>query len=267
MNVVKGESGKLQNLLLINDGEGHFSVDTTRFPDWLDSAFEPLCSGLSSDPQEPPGCNEFFLIAELMDTDLDGDCVYGPAGFADIAASPNGPPLEEIPRFQILQVFQNDGSGHFTEGARLPVREDRASAGERDIFPGDFNSDGWPDFIYSIENRLSCEGVGFPYWCEERVENFTVDLVLNNGDGTFRDATEQLPNRNDSSFEGVPPVVVDFNRDGALDLGYPSGTPGRYRSESLPWPAIYLNVGQGVFLDSAELIPVEASSQRGVQDR
>ena len=257
VNFALGETGKLQNLLLINDGVGNFSVDHTRFPDWLDVAFEPVCGS----PQDPHPCNALYLIAELMDTDLDGDLDMvllasrvGPKNFPFEAL------LENIPQIQILQVFQNDGSGNFTEGPRLPVREDRASSGERAILQGDFNSDGWPDFIYYIEQRLDCD---ISNGCGEWVENFSVDLLLNNGDGTFRDATDQLPNRNGSAFEGLPPQTVDFNRDGKLDLGYPSQPDPRHRPEILPWPAIYLNVGQGVFLDAAELIPMEAVSQRG----
>ena len=144
-----------EDLLLINDGEGNFSVDTTRFPDWLDVSFKPLCSGFSNDPEASHACGQLALMGKLIDTDLDGDLDMvllisrsGPG-----PTDPTETPLEKIPQIQVLRVFLNDGSGNFSEGPRLPVREDRATSGQREIFPGDFNSDGWPDFIYTIEGR------------------------------------------------------------------------------------------------------------------
>jgi len=90
-----------------------------------------------------------------------------------------------------IQIMLGDGTGHFTEGARIT----NFVTGFIELVSGDFNSDGKLDLI-------AFEGGGA-----------AMDIYLGNGDGTFTQSVRY----GDSIFP-VAAQVGDFNNDGILDL-------------------------------------------------
>ncbi len=115
-------------------------------------------------------------------------------------------------------LYQNDGTGHFTEvGAAAGVNTASFGMG---VDVGDINNDGWPDLY--ITNL-------YP--------NF---LLLNNGDGTFTDITESAWVDDSGMSWGVN--FLDFDNDGWLDI-YVSN-----EFQFSPWPnVLYRNKGNETF--------------------
>jgi hypothetical protein len=123
--------------------------------------------------------------------DYDGD------GFNDIVITngttlgpkPSGPP-------RTVQLYRNDGSGHFTEvSARAGFTvEGWAQA----VCAGDYDNDGHTDLLIT-------------YYGHNR-------LYHNQGDGTFRDVTEQAGLPVSGTRYGSGCAFVDYDRDGRLDF-------------------------------------------------
>ena len=132
-------------------------------------------------------------------------------------------------------LLLNDGQGHFTFAAEnaMPPRPLLATFF---IASGDFNADGWPDLVMEV--------VANGY-----VDN-TMQLLLNNGDDTFRDATSQLPQSYPQGvFNILSMKTADLNGDGWLDL-IASGNSKRH---------LYYNTGNAVFQNCDDLIPATGS--------
>ncbi|MCE7990904.1 MAG: VCBS repeat-containing protein [Roseivirga sp.] len=119
---------------------------------------------------------------ELADVDLDGDL--------DI--------LEANEAANRLMI--NNGMGYFTDASakRLPVVNDQT----READFGDIDGDGDPDIFFA---NVDFGGFGDP---QNR-------LLLNDGKGYFKEATDLLPK---SAFRTVDADFTDLNRDGHLDL-------------------------------------------------
>jgi len=96
-------------------------------------------------------------------------------------------------------LYRNDG-GAFTDVThQAGVGDDRVSTGA--VF-ADFNNDGWLDLF--VQNS------GEPGWQRDT-------LYLNNGDGTFRDATREVGLGEENRY-GYALSVGDVNGDGFLDI-------------------------------------------------
>lgn len=107
---------------------------------------------------------------------------------------------------------------------KLPIRE---VAGAIQVTPGDFNGDGWPDIMVLFAH--ADEGI----W-----------LLLNDRKGGF---TEQnllrfLPVSGSTSFQ-----LVDFNKDGLLDILYTCGDNSDYSQILKPYHGVYIYLNQGSF--------------------
>ncbi len=123
--------------------------------------------------------------------DYDGD------GFNDIlitngttlAGRPAGPP-------QSVQLYRNDGSGHFTDVSAKAgfTVEGWAQA----VCAGDYDNDGNTDVLIT-------------YYGHNR-------LYHNQGDGTFRDVTGQAGLPASGTRYGSGCAFVDYDRDGKLDF-------------------------------------------------
>ena len=105
-------------------------------------------------------------------------------------------------------LYKNNGNGTFTnvfEQSGLTVTKKYVTQG---VSGADVNSDGFVDlFVTSIANREKKEVIS-------RGINL---LFLNNGNGTFRDATSEYGLSNIHSFS-TGPSFGDFNADGWPDL-------------------------------------------------
>jgi uncharacterized protein (TIGR03437 family) len=109
-------------------------------------------------------------------------------------------------------LLLNDGHGFFTLAPdnALPNRYGGRNWGTVCIQVVDFDNDGWPDLINAV--------YGGPFYSEGAVQ-----ILLNNRDGTFRDATDLILQpaweRHGSDIVYLDPVFpVDFNGDGFIDL-------------------------------------------------
>jgi len=106
-----------------------------------------------------------------------------------------------------------------------------------DISTADFNKDGWPDLLMGTEkNYVECG----------------IQLLLNNGNGTFRDATSQVPQRIPKTSLNAPCWIIwlmpaDIDGDGWTDfIMVGVGQESR----------LFLNKGNARFIDGTDLLPV-----------
>lgn len=129
-------------------------------------------------------------------------------------------------------ILLNNGLGVFTPGLSLPNRYGSASWGTVAIVAKDFNNDGWLDLLMStLQGYQTCQ----------------LQLLLNNQNGTFTDATANIPQNWPTTNTWVKWVEVgDFNSDGYIDIVCTShfGTN----------PKLYFNNGNAIFEDASNLL-------------
>jgi uncharacterized protein (TIGR03437 family) len=112
-------------------------------------------------------------------------------------------------------LLLNDGQGFFTLAPdnALPTRYGGRNWGSVSIRVVDLDGDGWSDLVNTVNAWNYSEGA--------------VQILLNNQDGTFRDATDRILQpawqRHGSLYSDIPVYVdpvfpVDFNGDGFIDL-------------------------------------------------
>jgi Concanavalin A-like lectin/glucanases superfamily/FG-GAP-like repeat len=173
--------------LLINDGTGHFTEHNERLPAEL---------------QVAPRGQGFHAYTSARMVDVNGD------GYLDIVLGSIG----DFPRDRILL---NDGKGTFAFAPDLAMPFRHSTPGLLPwitvaIAVADVDNDGWPDLILSETGNYS-----LPF----------LQLLLNNRDGTFRDAGEWIPQSwrlgnypacCTSWIQWVTPA--DFNGDGWVDV-------------------------------------------------
>jgi hypothetical protein len=136
----------------------------------------------------------------------------------------------------IVYLWRNNGDGTFSN--------DNAAAGIPDQLPEDFfdttftpnfadiNSDGWPDILAAADFGAS-------------------GISLNNGDGTFRDATTDVI----SDENGMGAAVGDYDNDGDLDWFVTSifdSSPTLGGRWGLSGNRLYRNRGDGTFEDATD---------------
>jgi hypothetical protein len=175
--------------IYVNDGEGFFVEDTNRLPSNVANLFNQHTSCLFLD----------------VDQDDDLDLVLGGRG---------GTRQFENSPFDTL--LTNDGDGFFTTAYEtdLPPRLGGMEAGTIDISTADFDQDGLPDLLMSTHlfNQFG-----------------QLQLLLNNGDGTFRDESARIehdwsvseyPNcgQGPGSYWIMQTHIVDSNQDGFPDI-------------------------------------------------
>jgi hypothetical protein len=129
-------------------------------------------------------------------------------------------------------ILVNNGSGVFTPGSPLPDRYGSATWGTVGIVAKDLNNDGWVDLLMStLVGYQTCQ----------------LQLLLNNQNGTFREATANIPQNWASSNTWVKWIEVgDFNSDGFIDIVCSS----HYGSS----PKLFFNRGNAIFEDASNRI-------------
>ena len=133
-------------------------------------------------------------------------------------------------------VLLNDGTGHFTQmGTPLPPAPFAPIQQPVDIKTADISGDGYVDLFLS-DTRNSYAGR-------------YIQVLINNGDGTFRDETStRLPQADNYDPWIIWLDLIDLNMDGRLDLvAKPIGEPE---------PFFYLNNGSGHFSPLANMFNI-----------
>jgi len=241
---------KYRDIILVNQGEGYFVDETqARFPDY------PVYShGLCMGDVENDGDIDIFFPFQyeptgLMINDGEGNFSIGYGHLPPIKYDEISCEFGDFDQDGDLDLFLgterisdrnriliNDGMGkfHLAPATALPKKPsvffDLALA----IKVADFNSDGYPDVVTANANYWDQETGTYIHPSQARFNQ----LLINNGDGTFRDMTQNLP----QSFDGGATwdiAVIDIDGDGDLDI-----IPA---NEGAPAGIVYLNDGQGVF--------------------
>src|SRR5262249_5428901 len=97
-----------------------------------------------------------------------------------------------------IAILLGNGDGSFSQVAAYPAFTYFVTGFANPFVVVDFNEDGKPDLALIINSSLG------------------IDVMLANGDGTFRPAVGYFTN---SFYYIVPPLLAgDFNGDGKLDL-------------------------------------------------
>jgi len=187
--------------------------------------FTPSTTGL---PDFVVNRQQVFPSARFLDVNNDGfpDLVLG----SDQSSDSN-------------VVLLNDGHGNFTSAPNiLPAKFGGLGWATVAISPADYDGDGYTDLILVMTDNYQGHS--------------TLQLLLNNGDGTFRDASSQIPQNwpvvpasngqlNGSWVQWVVPC--DINGDGWIDFVAVGGT-------NLS-PHLFINQGSGQFLDATAALP------------
>lgn len=181
------------NYVLINDGTGHFTKNTTRIPviDYFDKNY-------------------------LLDADKDGDL--------DLVLA-----CEGTNRYYDALLI-NDGTGYFNfaPDSAMPPHYGSGTYATADVFIADVNGDGWPDIVRREIDYTTNDN--------------KAQLLLNNQDGTFRDASANIPQT--AIPMGYGRLDGDFNGDGWLDLIL----------SNHGCPKLFINTGHGLFEDVSDIV-------------
>ena len=198
--------------LYINDGEGYFSDGSSRIPAELRSL------------------ERKFTSSEFVDVDNDGDM--------DLVLGNHGGGLPgEISEREAILI--NDGAGYFQFGneTAMPERLGGPNWGVSEMASGDLDGDGWTDLVMCVHRNYQ----------ETRLQ-----LLLNNQDGTYRDATASLPE--DALSRVFRVEIEDLNGDGLPDIIVASDAQFK----------LYFNTGEAQFVDATHILPVERTDLRPI---
>ena len=147
---------------------------------------------------DAPGTNSNQAV--FFDYDRDGDLDMFLLNHATMFYSPffNTSTLrtKRHPSFS-NRLYRND-AGHFTDVSEQAGLKGGGNNFGLGVMASDINNDGWPDLYYTND-------------FEE--QDF---LLLNNHDGTFRDATKQSLGH--ISRYGMGCDIADYNNDGLMDI-------------------------------------------------
>ncbi len=182
-------SPKYFNRLFENDGKGHFT-DVTEKAGLAGSGYD---IGVAIGDYDNDGYEDIFVAGVYKNTLYHNN---GDGTFTDVTAKAglNKPDLEYGPLWSVGGVWV------------------------------DINNDGLLDLLvvnymkWDLEHEPSCPIDGHPDYCHPKLYKPTPNqLFLNNGDGTFRDASVEWGLRAHPG-KGMGGATADFNLDGKMDI-------------------------------------------------
>lgn len=255
------------------DGRALMVQSTSGGCGWLDfdndSKWDLVCAQ-GGDPAPPPGRekerppNRLFRnrgdgsFEDVTDLAGVGDRAFGHGiavgdydddGFDDVMVSNVGR----------NSLYRNLGDGTFDEVAVA------AGIGKRAVWSasaawGDLNQDGFLDLYvgnyvkYDPYRPVPCtKDDGSPGVCHPKeVQGETNSLYFNNGDGTFRFADPEATGTVDTEGKSLGVAIADFNNDGRPDV---------YVANDITSNCLFLNQGDGTFIESALELGCAVSSE------
>lgn len=197
-------------------------------------------SAAFSPPTQPDGFNPSFTLADLDgDGDLDA-CVLDWA--LSFGGGMGSPPMVFGGG---VRIYANDGTGAFHQvqllGAQGLTGELTSSIAAGDV-DGDQDVDllvGVRPLVWGYQPPLAW----YTIWSASGGQN---RLFLNTGNGTFVDATNQLPMHSDYTMSVV---LADVDGDGDLDAFCGNSPHSAGGAFGLGQDRLYRNVGGGSFVD------------------
>jgi enediyne biosynthesis protein E4 len=189
IDTLKKSSPKYSNRLFENDGKGHFT-DVTAKAGLAGSGYD---TGVAIGDYDNDGYEDIFVGGVHHNT-----------------------------------LYHNNGDGTFTDvTAKAGLNKPDAEYGPLWSVGGvwvDVNNDGLLDLVvinylkWDGEHEPVCQDEGHRDYCHPKMYKPTPNqLFLNNGDGTFRDASVEYGLRTHPG-KGMGAAVADFDLDGRMDL-------------------------------------------------
>ncbi len=200
------------------DRDGDLDLVVTNFTSLMFLTNDGTGTFTNESSMRLPLNNSGGFITEVIDIDLDGDFDIISCGGMDFAGNSN-------PIF----VYKNDGSGIYSRAQELPTVLPEYDG----LLVGDFNADGWLDFLVGYGNAYSGSGVQ---------HQFASMFINQNGTFVLDQAAETaIWNSTDEEF--ISGDAGDVDNDGDIDMYFAMTGPGGAVNRLL------LNDGLGNFAD------------------
>lgn len=257
------EAGRFTILESLGGGVGVFDYDGDGLEDLYFTGGgqftgERELSGLAGGLFRNRGDWRFLTVTAQAGLDQPGFYSHG-ASVADY--DQDGFPDVLVTGYGGLQCWRNQGDGTFQEVSQSAGLNDALWSSSAAW--GDLNGDGMLDLYvahyvnWSFDNDPFCAAPA-PHErevCPPRAYDPLPDTVyLSNGDGTFRDASQEMGLL--STGKGLGVVLCDLDLDGDLDIYVTNDTVENF---------LYENTGDGKLVDVA-LLSGTALSDRGTPD-
>ena len=193
LKTLKKNSPKYYNRLFENDGKGHFT-DVTQRAGLDGTGFD---TGVAIGDYDNDGYEDIFVAGVYRNT-----------------------------------LYHNNGDGTFTDvTAKAGLNRPDAEYGSLWAVAGawiDVNNDGLLDLVvinylkWDFEHEPECIGFGHRDYCHPKMYKPTPNqLFINNGDGTFRDASAEAGFRKHPG-KGMGVAMADADLNGRMDLVIPN---------------------------------------------
>jgi enediyne biosynthesis protein E4 len=190
IQTLKKDSPKYSNRLFENDGHGHFT-DVTEKAGLAGTGFD---TGVAIGDYDNDGCEDIFVAGVHRNTLYHNNC---DGTFTDVTAKAG------------LNKSNDPQYGPLWSVTAAWV---------------DVNNDGLLDLIvinylkWDVNHEPDCEGYGHRDYCHPKMYGPTPNqLFINNGDGTFRDASVEAGFRAHPG-KGMSAALADSTLDGRMDL-------------------------------------------------
>jgi hypothetical protein len=193
LRTLKKDSPKFSNRLFENDGKGHFT-DVTAKAGLAGSGYD---MGVAVGDYDNDGYEDIFVAGVYRNTLYHNN---GDGTFTDVTAKAglNKPDAEYGPLWSVAAAWV------------------------------DVNNDGLLDLIvinylkWDFDHEPVCEGYGHRDYCHPKMYKPTPNqLFINNGDGTFRDASKESGFRAHPG-KGMGAALADSRLNGKMDLVVPN---------------------------------------------
>jgi hypothetical protein len=174
------------------------------------------------------------VIAEAVIADFTGD------GVVDYLVAGSNRKAQGVPASYGLFLFERDAGGRFRKPASVAIAPDAAPLTLPSVMAvGDIDADGDLD-VWMAQYKAAYAGGNFPTPYYDANDGYPGYLLLNNGDGTFAEATEGSGLAEKRFRRAFRASFADLDDDGDLDLLVVSDFAGA---------DLFYNDGTGNFTD------------------